>query len=55
MKRVVYPWYHMILPLSLAYIAYHYAQVNVFTSIGLVFGLIAMAMIAVKQLDDDDL
>ena len=55
-KKVVYPWYQLLLPLSLFYYAYHYAQPNSFTSIGLVFGLVAMAIIAHKKaglLNDD--
>ena len=50
-KRVVFPWYHLLLPLSTFYLVYHYAKPNAYTSTGLVFGLVAMGIIALKRPD----
>ena len=52
-KQVTYPWYHLILPLTLLYLSYHYVKPTVFTTTGIIFGLLSAGIIAQKKINMD--
>lgn len=48
-ERVVFPWYHLLLPVTIFYLSYKYVKPTIGTSIGLLFGFVAMGLIAHKM------
>lgn len=50
-KRVIFPWYHLLFPISLAVVVYRYVKLDTLASIGVVFAIVAMGLIGQKKLN----
>lgn len=48
-EQVIFPWYHLLLPVTILYLSYKYVKPTIGTSIGLLFGFVAMGLIANKM------
>ena len=48
--RVVFPWYHIMLPLVLLWIVYKYSQPSLYTSLFMTFSFLAAGLIGNKMM-----